>query len=272
MEWVLILAILVFVIHRYAKKKTGKKQGVKGIQLIEIEESPGILAYTVPSNISERKVVEFINKDGVPEFKFRFNANLEFDTVSDVLRRHRAEIFFPRPNGYRGPIAEPGGIGRSISEWDDPERAWRYEDEQFKYIGGVKVYIALLLKVREIYEDATRTPKQKKEEIEKICLANNDVYTVRHIFSPPWEALLVPALSLGEGIGPHRVKILEKAGVKSIHHVRSRTDAELLDIKGIGKVAVAALRNLSSRWLWDEKTEVIEKDEEYRKTCSSITN
>lgn len=128
------------------------------------------------------------------------------------------------------------------------------------------------MKVREIYEDTTRTPNQKREEIENVCLANNDVYTVRYIFSPPWEVLLVPALSLGEGIGRHRAKILDGAGVKSIAHVRSRTDAELLEIKGIGKVAVAALRNLSSRWVWDEQTAVIEKDEEYRKTRSSISN
>lgn len=111
MEWVLILAILAFVIHRYAKRKAGRGRGVKSVQLIEIEESPGILVYTASSNTSERNVVEFINKDGVPEFKFRFYANLEFETASDVLRRHRAEIFFPRPNGYRGPVVEPGGVG-----------------------------------------------------------------------------------------------------------------------------------------------------------------
>ncbi|QFY77823.1 helix-hairpin-helix domain-containing protein [Alcaligenes faecalis] len=268
MEWILVLAVLAFLVYRHTQKKAVKRKNALNVRAMDVDESPDIRVYATLSGMPERKVVETINKDGIPEFKFRFHANLGFETAAEALCRHRTENFIPRPNGNKEPIIEPGGIWFAVSEWDDPDRTWNHENDQFKYIGGIQVYIGLLLKVRGIYEDATLTPAQKKIEIEKICLGNKDVYTVKHVFSPPWESLLVPVLSTGDGIGPHRVGILEAAGIKTIDDIRSRTDGQLLEIKGIGKAAVSALRNLAAQWTYDTSTEVIEKDSEYRQALS----
>ncbi|WP_063693731.1 hypothetical protein [Alcaligenes faecalis] len=268
MGWILVLAVIAFLAYKYAKKKAVKRQDTLDVRTIGVDESPDIRVYATLSGMPERKVVETINKDGIPEFKFRFHANLGFETAAEALRTHRTEKFIPRPNGNKEPIIDPGGIWLAVSEWDDPDRAWSHEDEQFKYIGGVQVYIGLLLKARGIYEDSNLPPSQKKIGIEKVCLENNDVYTVKHVFAPPWESLLVPVLSTGDGIGPHRVGILEAAGIKTIDDIRSRTDGQLLEIKGIGKAAVSALRNLAAQWTYDTSTEVIEKDAEYRQVLS----
>lgn len=268
MEWILVLAVLAFLVYRHTQKKAVKRKSALNVRAIDVDESPDIRVYATLSGMPERKVVETINKDGIPEFKFRFHANLGFETAAEALRRHRTENFIPRSNGNKEPIIEPGGIWFAVSEWDDPDLTWSHENEQFKYIGGIQVYIGLLLKVRGIYEDVTLTPAQKKIEIEKVCLGNKDVYTVKHVFSPPWESLLVSVLSTGDGIGPHRVGILEAADIKTIDDVRSRTDDQLLEIKGIGKAAVSALRNLAAQWTYDASTEVIEKDAEYRQVLS----
>src|SRR5690606_20281868 len=133
-------------------------------------------------------VVEILNDDGVPEFKYRFRAHLSFDTPAEALRKHWQEAFIPRPNGNRDSISEPGGYWHPVSEWEDPEIALGYEEDQFKYIGGVQVYIDLLLNVRAIYEGTGRSPAEKRTAIERICQEDYSVYTVRHVFAPPWES------------------------------------------------------------------------------------
>lgn len=212
----------------------------------------------------EEQVVEIVTDDGLPAFKFRYHADLVFTTPSESLRKHRAEEFIPRPNGNRDSIEEGGGRWLPVSRFDRPGWGYAAEDERFKYIGGVKVYIDLLLAVRAVYENKGIPPSVKRTEIKRICEHNHLVYTVQHVYQPPWEALIVPVLSLADGFGPHRVGILEAAGIRSIHDVDSRSDEDLLAIKGIGKAAVAGLRNLASHWLYDRHTDCIERDEKYR--------
>lgn len=266
MEWILIVSVLALLVYAMRPKQTAAKpRSVPRKEPTERMDEPDVLEAYESVRAAARNVVEIVNDDGVPEFKYRFRSNLSFDTPSEALRRHWQEVFIPRPNGNRDTIVEPGGCWNAVHEWDDPEISLRYEEEQFKYIGGVQVYIDLLLRVRAVYEDRSRSPAEKKVEIERICKDNYNVYTVRHVFAPPWESLLVPVLSLGEGIGPHRIGILETAGIKSIADIRARSDEQLLEIKGIGKGAVTALRNLAAQWVYDPDTEIIEKDSEYRR-------
>lgn len=229
----------------------------------------GVKVYGTVTGLPQRQVVERLNDDGVPEFKYRYHPNLAFETPSEFLRLHRVERFIPRPNGSRELIEDAGGRWFAVSEWDDPERARKYEEEQFRYIGGSQVYIDLLLAVRAVYESSTNTPIEKKLEIERICMKDQSVYTIRHVFTPPWESLLVASLSIGKGMGPHRVGLIQAAGIKTISDVRSRTDKDLLGIDGIGKAAVSALRSLAAQWVYDPDTEVIEKDEALRRIVSN---
>lgn len=212
----------------------------------------------------EEQVVEIVTDDGVPAFKFRYHADLTFTTPSESLRKHRAEAFIPRPNGNRDSIEEDGGRWWPVSRFESPGWGYEAESERFKYIGGSKVYIDLLLAIRAVYEDKSKPPSVKRDQIKRICEDNHLVYTVQHVYQPPWEGLIVPVLSQAEGFGPHRVGLLEEAGIRSIHDVDSRTDDDLLAIKGIGKAAVAGLRNLASRWPYDRHTDCIERDEKYR--------
>lgn len=292
MEWILIMGVLVALVYAARQKRgsTEKRRALR--EFIEDREEPAIVVKEAPeapavtlvadseepepiklvasvSYTSNHRVVEVLNDDNIPEFKYRFRANLSFDTPSDALRRHWQEVFIARPNGNRDVIMEPGGHWTPVFEWDTPEIAKRFEEEQFKYIGGASVYIDLLLAVRSVYESKRHPPAEKKAEIERICQENHNVYTVRHVFSPPWESLLVPVLSTGVGLGPHRVNLLESAGIKTISDIRSRSDEELLEIKGIGRAAVTALRNLEAQWVYAVDTEVIERDEEYRRAVAA---
>lgn len=248
--------------HQYATQKSESTEVDA-----TMPENPGALMLRVepPMPTMRRKVVTKEDTNGTPSFKYRFQARLEFDTPSKALRQHRKEKFIKRPNGNRDHIEEPGGWWQPLSEYDSPEWTHHHEDERFKYIGGVQVYIDFLMSVRKVYESQEVPPAEKQREIERLCLEKHDVYTVRHQHSPPWVALLVPALSIGTGIGPSRAGILGAAGVKSIGDVRARSDKELLEIKGIGKAALAALRDLAAGWRYDVDTEVIERHPEYRK-------
>lgn len=212
----------------------------------------------------EEQIIEIVDDHGQPAFKFRFRADLSFTTPTESLQKHQAEAFITRPNGNRDIIEEDGGWWQPVSRWERPE--WRNdaEDERFKYIGGTQVYIDFLLSIRAVYEDRTRSPNSKRNEIERICGNNHHVYTVRHVYRPPWETLIVPVFSLAEGFGQHRISLLYAAGIKSIHDVEIRSDQELLGIKGIGKAAVSSLRSLASHWPYDKFTDCIENDERYR--------
>lgn len=259
---VFIVAAVVVVLYLLVRKN--KHPTPKGDMRDAFRPQVDILDdLEMPASL-DRQVVEIIGDDGVPAFKYRFSANLDFDSPSSALQKNSAEAFIPRPNGNRDPIVEPGGVWLRVSEWEGESWALRREDERFKYIGGQSVYIDFLLQVRAVYEDRGRKPGSKRNEIQRICGQNHNVYTVRHVYRPPWDSLIVPVLSQAEGFGEHRVSLLHAAGVRSINDVESRSDKDLLAIKGIGKAAVSGLRSLVASWPYDKYTDCIERDEQYR--------
>lgn len=268
MEWVLALGVLGAIFVFAVQRSSAKAQEEERRRIEENEEPVVIEVYSSMRSAAGPNVVEIVNDDGVPEFKYRFRANLGFDSPAQALRQHGQEAFIPRPNGNRDAIAELGGYWLAMSEWEDAEMRERFEEEPFKYIGGSKVYIQFLLSVREIYENKSLSPIEKRNAIERLCQDNYSIYTVKHVFTPPWESLLISVLSLAEGFGPHRVSLIRAAGIRTIADIRDRTDEELLEIKGVGKAAVAAMRNLSSQWAYDVNTEIIEKDAEFRRAVS----
>lgn len=270
--WIIVGLVALFILFRI-----GKTAGTRAERASEFRPSRNLeeqqadddsidvsFEITPPAREIERQIVEIVTSTGTPAFKYRFRANLDFSTPSDALRRHNTEDFIERPNGNRDIIEAEGGWWAPVSEWEHPEWVNRHEDERFKYIGGVQVYIEFLLSIRAVYEDLEVSPQSKRDKIRKMCEDNYNIYTVRHVFQPPWEMLIVPVLGLAEGLGPHRVGLLEGGAIRSIHDVESRSDKELLDIKGIGKAAVSALRNLAANWPYDKFTDYIERDEQYR--------
>lgn len=268
---VFTLALLVFLIFGIVLRYLEREKAAKKINQQILERRIGNLARAEESFLFSKEAacsVELVNDEGIPEFKYRFRANLSFDSPSSALLKHGKEEFIPRPNGNRDAIEEPGGYWMVVSPWDNAEIRERIEEELFKYVGGSAAYIALLVAVRKAYEDQSLSPREKKDVIKAICDENHNVYTVRHVHIPPWESLLVPVFSLAEGLGPHRVSLLYASNIRTIVAARGRTDAEILAIKGIGKAALSAVRNLSSLWPYDESTEVIERDAEYRRVIS----
>lgn len=266
--WVVIGLIVAFYLYR-SSKNNKDAQAKHGRQRRSSSDQSGgapeiVVEVVTPRREVERQVVETLTETGVPAFKYRFRAHLEFNTPAQSLQNHRAVEFIERPNGNRDIIEADGGYWYPVSEWEQPDRAYRDEDERFKYIGGAQAYIDFLLSIRAIYEDISRSPQSKRDAIRKFCEDNHSVYTVRNVCRPPWESLIVPVLSLAEGFGPHRVGLMDGAGIRSIYDVESRSDKELLEIKGIGKAAVSALRNLVSHWPYDKFTDCIEADEAYR--------
>lgn len=270
--WVIIGLIALVVIYRIGKKGNKAAINAKGLHRADTstadraaEEAVAIEIEIVPPRRDvERQVVEIVTANGEPAFKYRFHATLDFNTPSDVLKRHRAEEFIERPGGNRGPIQEDYGWWSPISEFDRPEWAYGAEDDKFKYIGGYMPYIKFLLAVRSVYEARSRTPQSKRDGIRKVCDDSRREYALMNSYRPPWESLIVPVLSLADGFGPHRVGLLEDAGIRSIHDVESRSDKELLTVKGVGKAAVATLRVLCATWQYDKFTDCIERDEPYR--------
>lgn len=215
---------------------------------------------------------EIVNDDGIPEFKHRFSSDFNFFTPSSALLKHGVEEFIPRPGGDKSPISEIGGYWLVVSSWGSAEIRRDIEEEPFKYIGGLEVYHSLLLAVRRVYEDSGASPREKREIIKVICEENKNAYMAKRVQVPPWESLLVPVFSLAEGLGPHRVSLLRVGNIRTIADACKRTDAEILAIKGIGRSALSAVRNLSSLWPYDKNTEIIEKDPEYRRVLGSDCN
>ncbi len=272
--WLVVGGVALYCLYRLSKKGSTKMKFLdrktKGnAQSIGGQDEDVVLSEVTPNAFESgpgfvKQVVEIVTGAGVPAFKYRFQANLEFSTSSAVLKKHDLEDFIERRNGNHDVIQEEGGWWAPVSEWERPGIDDEYENKRFKYIGGVDVYIQFLLSLRAVYEDKSKTPESKRDALKKICESNHDVYTVRYVYIPPWELLIVPVLSLAEGFGPHRVGLLEAAGIRSISDVESRSDRELLEIKGIGKAAVAGLRNLAASWRYDKFTTCIERDEQYR--------
>ena len=273
MEWVALVVIMLVAAHwwKKIKSRTSKPGRIKRFAASQkyqaYEDQRDVLEDDILDakfRAPEEQIIEIITSNGEPAFKYRFHATLDFNTPSDVLRKHRKEEFIERPGGNRDPIQEEYGWWAPASKWERPEWIYGAEEERFKYVGGPLAYIEFLLIVRSVYEDANRTPQAKRDGIRKVCEDNKRAYAVQHFYQPPWETLIIPVLSLAEGFGPHKVGLMVDAGIRTVYDIESRSDKELAAVKGIGKASVAALRHLAGNWPYDKFTDCIEKDEQYR--------